>query len=482
MGFPMRKLILLLLCSLLAACGGGASVSPVTPIAPASVFPDMRNIFSKVCGNDTVIQTVHSVDLNNDGRPDLILDAWCDLNGQKLSNWPIGSTYNGPIPNTVIALLQKADGTFEIGNKQVFGTDILALEGDWGTPAIGDFNNDGRPDIAFSTSKEDGRAPVTFSDGTNNFSSHVQVLLSSSTIYSLHTLGEAGPSIRLNVVKDNQNRDLLVFGDNAYQYTNRWVSYSYSSITNGLALFSYNNSNYLVNQIYGNNQLGVNLLKQINNAWTSIDTFLLPNMRQVDTYAAQYGVNGYTKQYLITINDVDWLTPSIYSGCVISNSNNEKTIAVVFEGIKLNQRYTGQLLEFGDPNLGPYIGQLMLINIQNDRITTVTTPSNMSVDKYFGQICADVNNDKSQDIIITRWNDGVGVTPYIFMNHSGTFTPVSSNNIPVSPDYYRGNSSYVTDLYNDGNVVLIYYPLLGVKSTYTGEIKLQLYKNNGSWN
>ena len=487
----MKKSILIL-SLVLAGCGGGGdgtspisapTIAPAVAVAPIdNTFPDMRNIFSKLCGNSTVVQTLEKVDLNNDGRPDIILGAWCDLNGQKLAGWPIGSLYNGPVPNSVIALLQKADGTFEIGNQQLFGSDIMALEGTWPSPAIGDFNNDGRPDLAFSTNKEDGRSPVTFSDGTNNFTSHIQILLSSpNNTYKLHTIGEPTVSARLHIIKDNLNQDVLVFNDVAYKYTNKWTTYSYNSIISKLTLFAHNSSNYIVSAIYNNTQLGIKLMKQINNVWTDLDQFLFPNMRLVETYDAKYGVNGYTKQNLITINDVDWLIPSITSGCVISNSNNEKTIALIFEGIKLSKKYTGQLLEFGY-DLGPYIGQIMLINIQNEKMISITSPSDLSVDKYFAQICANVNNDNLQDIIITRWNDGVGAIPYIFINNNGTFAPVSLSKLPTSPEYYKGNSSFFADLDNDSKVDLIYYPLLGVKPDYTGEIRLKLHKNNGAWN
>jgi hypothetical protein len=326
----MKKSILIL-SLVLAGCGGGGTGTPVPTVntAPAivsteNIFPDMRNIFSKLCGNSTVIQTLEKVDLNNDGRPDIILGAWCDLNGQKLANWPVGSLYNGPVPNSVIALLQKSDGTFELGNQQLFGSDLLVLEGTWPSPAIGDFNNDGRPDLAFSTNKEDGRSPITFSDGTNNFTSHVQVILSSpNNTYKLHTIGDPTVSARLHVIKDNSNQDVLVFNDVAYKFTNKWISYSYNSIISKLTLFAHNSSNYIVSAINNNTQLGVELMKEINNVWTNLDTFLFPPIRQVDTYDAKYGQYGYTKQNLMTINDVDWLIPSINSGCVINNSNNE---------------------------------------------------------------------------------------------------------------------------------------------------------------
>lgn len=476
----MKKLILML-SLVLAGCGGGGGSPTTAPSTPAAVvsndniFPDMRGIFSKLCGNSTLVQTLQNVDLNNDGRTDIILGAWCGLPEQK-----VGSVYNGPVVNSVIALLQKSDGTFEIGNQQIFGTDILALEGSWPAPAIGDFNNDGRPDMAFSTNKEDGRAPVTYSDGTNNFTSHIQVLLSSpNNMYTLHTIGDPTVSARLHVMKDNTNQDILVFNDIAYKYTNKWISYPYTSIMDKLTMYAQNNINYIVSAIYSNPDLGFKLMKQINNVWTVIDSFLFPKMLLVDTYDAKYGTNGYTKQLLITINNTDWLIPSIGSGCVINNTATEKTIALTFEGIKLNKRYNGQLLEFGS-DLGPYVGQIMLINIQNDKIVSVTTPSELSVDKYFALICANANNDNLQDIIITRW--GERETPYIFINNNGVFTKVLTNNLPVSPDYYYGNSSFFADINNDGKVDLIYYPLLGVKPDYTGEIRLMLHKNNGTWN
>ena len=477
MGFPMRKLTLII-SLFITACGGGGGSTPSSPTVATEIFPDMRPIYSQMCGNSTLIQAVVPVDLNNDGKTDLLLDAWCDLTGLNLASFPVGSTYNGPIKNTAIALLQQNDGTFIIGNKQIFGYDTLAFEGSWSNPIIGDFNNDGKPDIAVSNSMEDGRTPVTYSNGTSNMDAHVQVLLSSPTTYQLYSIGTAGASINLSVVKDSQNRDMLLFGDVAWVYNNGWNSITYNTPTVSLTQFISNNINFMAGEILDNSTLGISLYQQINNLWSQIDAYTFANTQYVTVYDPKYGANYNTQQLLTTINGVDWLIPSIEDGCMIRKGATN-TFAVMFQGLKMNTRYVGQQLNFSDSNLGTYISMVLLVDIMNGRITNVSA-TNMQAIGYFSIQCIDMNNDSSTDIVINRWLDGGTLQPDVYMNKSTTFSQTQV--LTSNTNNYKGTTTVVTDLYKTNNPVVIYYPLLGLNPNYTGDVRLMLYKNNNNWN
>jgi hypothetical protein len=91
---------------------------------------------------------VEAADLNGDGIPDLAVT--CLITGR----------FGIPTSAYLLILPGKGDGTFDAGNEYTFaGTP-------WAVLAIGDFNQDGKPDIAVATGNT---LTVFLNDGTANF-------------------------------------------------------------------------------------------------------------------------------------------------------------------------------------------------------------------------------------------------------------------------------------------------------------------------
>jgi hypothetical protein len=87
----------------------------------------------------------------------------------------IGLATDGPTPNRLVILSQDAMGQFHVATPEFLATgESPVLAGESRQTAVGDVNGDGFPDIAYSTSKEDGR------DGNADNKAQATVLLSDS--------------------------------------------------------------------------------------------------------------------------------------------------------------------------------------------------------------------------------------------------------------------------------------------------------------
>ena len=503
----MKKL-LLLLSIVIAGCGGGgsgnntATPNAVSPQAMAlsqtesdqyfiekqNAFPDLTVIYNSLCGNSTQIQFITPVDLNGDGKTDILAVAFCDLNGQKLKNYPYGSEYHGPMPTSLITLLQKNDGTFELSNRQLFGKDIVDVAG-FGKPAIGDFNNDGKPDIVIGSRLEDGRAFVTMLDGSSSWDSPVAVIMSTSTNkYTIEFLPK-GMNNSVPVFKDTDGRDVFQASNSVWRYDNgTWIrKQPFNNLTGDARFFSNSNGNYSITSIWGELGIGVSLLKQVGSDWITQHNFTMGNIKKVDVYAPDFGNNGYSTQYLLTINNTDWLMPSVSDMC-LANINGKQYIFAVLDGYKMHDRYNGSLItlpsnvsSYQTVSRDDYSQQLYIALVENEKITYVAAPTfSTQLNNFLGEgnglNCSDMNNDRITDVVFNRW--GANPTPYVFLNNNNTLAKVDDNNIPkASVDYNSGGSSTMIDLNNDGKIDLIYYPSQGydVNSKVSGSGRFQLF-------
>ena len=100
------------------------------------------------------LQMVSLLDLNADGKKDILAHFWH-------GNYNAGPDYYGEVPNKLMAFLQDDNRSFTLANKQIFGTEDVDLAGSASRKqAIGDFNADGYPDVAYAMNREDGRPGV----------------------------------------------------------------------------------------------------------------------------------------------------------------------------------------------------------------------------------------------------------------------------------------------------------------------------------
>ena len=132
-------------------------------------MPSLAGEYATLPGSNSVAIDLNAIDLNGDGKPELIGQLY-----QMMT--PIGLPSDGPTPNRLVILSQDASGHYRIATSDFLANGVApVLAGESRQTAVGDVNGDGFPDIAFSTSQEDGR------DGNSNNKAQATVLLSDPT-------------------------------------------------------------------------------------------------------------------------------------------------------------------------------------------------------------------------------------------------------------------------------------------------------------
>jgi len=145
------------------------SIEQVFSDEPSTISIDLED-FPQSDNPAMTLQMVSLLDLNADGKKGISAHFWHN-------NWNAGPDYYGEVSNKLMAFLQDDNRSFTLANKQIFGTADVDLAGSASRKqAIGDFNADGYPDVAYAMNREDGRPAVH--PGTPNWGSLPIVVLS----------------------------------------------------------------------------------------------------------------------------------------------------------------------------------------------------------------------------------------------------------------------------------------------------------------
>lgn len=497
----MKKLIVTGFILAISGCGGGGSPSdPVSTIATTTtstvlaapvverqyflekseLLPDLRPYFDQLCGNDTQVGDFLVVDLEGNGKNDFVISLWCGLN-QSL----YGTAYNGPVKNTLIIVKQKNDGTFYVANQEYFGKDIVPMSGAGGTGAIayGDFNNDGKVDVAFARHKEDGRSLVIYQDGTTNFSAYPQVLMSTKTGYELQTIPYYLVNNTVQVFKNYNNIDEIVVGGNNFAYVNNtWIRKGdFTYFDNSSTTFNKNGSNYLLSQIGDNENFGVMLSKQTSTGFKSISKFSLGAIGYANFYDPNFGNSGPIKQTLVNIKGEYWFWTAITNSCYAGSKGDTSTFFVIIEGVRLKNYIEGKTYVYGVDIINhDYVGRVMKVVTQGDSIVSMDWDS--EVITYNKNIeCVNVNMDNNIDYVVNRWLDNtnnplnVTTNPYVYLNNGLQNVKVSDSKFPTASGLYKGQTSYLIDINNDGKPDLVYLPGEFKDKNYSGPVRIQIF-------
>jgi len=481
----MKKLCALSALTLTACGGGGGSTPQNTSISstPSSVavpepvyYQEVKNAIPSLatyykslpCGRSANVYLMPSIDANNDKRKDLLAMLWCE-NANTV-------THNNPGTNLVVSLIQNNDGTFRLGNQELFGKDIINLHGNLGEhndAAVGDFNNDGRQDIALSPTLEDGRYFVVYADGGNNWDSHPVVILSQPDgTYKFEQLPYKGTLSSVIVIREN-NVDKIAISEYIWSYENqKWVGTPANTKNHFIDTTTQYFDNNLVTQVFDGKVMGLEVGPVNNNTFIRKHFYEISSLRTVKIYGSN--VVGDQDFSITTIDGVDWVMPAIPTSCSIPVGNGEILYFVDFQGIKLSEKYNGQKLEWtipgknGNVTWDNYYTKVLGFRISGNKITRLdTTAFNTEYKTTYGLSCTDVNADNQKDLILYRWGHNQEKSA-IWLNKNSTFTEVPANKIPNISTIYGGHHSLITDLDGDNKAEIIYTPGLGYKSDYAG--------------
>lgn len=478
----MKKLCVLSALTLTACGGGGGSDTTSKPTVlsvPANTTPqevvyykELKNLmpslslyYDKTCGKEANSFILPSIDANKDGKQDLFIVLWCGVP-------TAGMVYEGPVKNTVISLIQNNNGTFRLGNQELFGRDFIEITGSMGEGAdvgVGDFNGDGRSDIAFSPSLEDGRKFYFLPEGGHSWETNMTIFISKPDgTYNIDIVGEKATYESLSIVK-GKDRDMFISGGRIWSYeNNQWKGIVLNYKTDRTTMFF---DNYMTSNVYDGRSIGWQIGKVENNNFTRTEYLHLSDLKSVPVYSDN--IKGDTNESLATIDGVDYLMPGFNSVCTIQN-NTETIIVAEFQAIKLLEKYVGQKLEWSTPgkngnvDWSNYVTHIMAYKVSNGKLSKLDIPEfNKDITNTHYISCTDMNADNRKDVVVYRWGHKQE-KPTVFLSTATGFTEVSSSKIPEVSTLYQGHNVLVTDLNSDGKTEIIYGPGLGYKKDYAG--------------
>lgn len=488
----------------LAGCGGGGGSQPsantdtnskvTTTSAPPEVvyfreiknaIPSLSAYYDRTCtGINAHLFIAPAVDLNKDNRKDLLIVLWCSVPTN-------GMVQEGPSKNTLISLIQNNDGTFRLGNQELFGKNFIELSGQIGEPqriGIGDFNGDKNPDIIFSTSWEDGRYGFS-KDGIYSWDSWPDALMSQSdNTYKLERFGNRGDSSYVTLIKGT-DRDIFSNGSYIWSFQNQtWsksqIYFSSNSETNVLTKASIFLDNENVTMPLENKDSFGWLLGKVNLTegygipnkhyrYTNSDKLVLADIKQVWITSSERNADQF--QPMGTIDNVEYLMPSYNSSCSFTEGS-DTYVAAEFFAVKLKERYVGQPLSWqsasnpsGNVSYQNGVSRIHLFKINNGKILRITNPVlDQDITNAHYVNCRDVNGDKKIDIVVYRLGHKQEKSIIFLHNGNGNFSEVSPNKIPDVPTVYHGHHVMFNDLNNDGQTEILYGPGQGYPVGYAG--------------
>lgn len=491
----MKKLCVLSALTL-TACGGGGdspapqnsstSANPTSTVVREPVYytevknaiPSLATFYKSLpCGSKANVYMMPTIDANNDKRKDLLVMLWCENNSSV--------THNGASTNVIISLLQNNDGTYRLGNQELFGKDSISLHGVLGEhndAAVGDFNNDGKQDIALSPTLEDGRYFVIYEGGGNNWDSYPIVLLSQPDgTYKFEQLPYKGTLNSVIVIREN-NTDKISISEYIWSYQNQqWKAERASDRNHKIDTTTAFFDNNLITQVFTDQNFGLEVGTVNSNNFSRKDYHQISTLQSVKVY--DNTVVGDQMFSLATIDGVEWLMPAIPTSCTIPIGNGEILYFVDFQGIKLSEKYTGQKLTWTTPGKNGnvtwenYYTKVLAYRVSSDKITRLDTKVfDTEYKTTYGLSCLDMNADNQKDVVLHRWGSNQEKS-IVWLNKNSIFTQVSENKIPNINSNYHGHHTFIADLDGDNKAEIIYSPGLGYKEGYAGLFDdYQVYK------
>lgn len=467
----MKKL-LLLLSIVIAGCGGGGGNTPtgspietittpqinlVSTAANLPVFnntpillPNLRAKYDSLCGSVVSVQNAIPIDLNNDGKKDLVFNLWCRHAGE---------LYYGPTVNSLVALIQLPDGSFVDKTKEIFGSDMVDIGGVGYGYATEDFNGDGYNDIVFAVSREDGRANEG-GESKNMMAETVSLMSDGKGHYSQIKFGlpKWGGDVRLT--KDSNGKNMVIVISSGYSNPEVW---SFNGKWNQVTSYDWLEPNYvimgstIINKF--SNGAKLEIWNLINGIWSRITEYpYLSTKTKNITITPRVGLP--YNENIFTLDNNDYLDMGgLYEGCSLKRTRNgPKEVIYSFLGRLIPGRYTGQTVTTGystDYNSGfPTLKLIALGVTEQSKSFNPVTLATIELDgNHYHMECEDLNGDGLDDIIIRN----TGFYPVIFINDgNGNFKKIDSKFLPKKP--YSSSEIYV-DIDGDGVKDLLYFPI-----------------------
>jgi hypothetical protein len=457
---------LAVMSSLYGCSGGSGPTAPINsvpettnpaiaiPVATAGIFeaaptelPIFNDYFipkSDTCTGAPSIVSV--VDLNKDGRKDLVVHMWCGL-------MTAGLPKTDPTPDSLIVFIQRSNGKFEYANEEVFGTKDVRFQSATRKVSIADFNNDGYLDLAYATNMEDGRQVNT--SGSTQYATPAIMLSTGNGKYKIDKIGEPGWYHSVDAVKNNSGGyDVLFsgFGSSqpAFRYSNgSWQAVtSYPKVSGGTFKFSPEGTIVVTSATpdwtQNHNPASMIKLELSNNSWVKTGESIIQG-----TYVPYVTwQNSLASVFATSTDNALHVSAGYDESCFLKLTPTETVYVARYSAEVLPPNYTGSTPAV--QGSVPFISRFdtFKVNQSFEKMPSIITNEDLSAGFSFFS-CKDVNNDGYEDIVVASLNKQ-GTPVFYINNKQGKLVKVDTTDFPKAPDSYGTSTNLYEDLNNDG--------------------------------
>lgn len=471
-----------------------AAVSPAVaqqiPIASADTpyfqevvgaIPDLKPIYDQYV-KPVVVQMV-PIDLNADGLDDLLLHLWVFNFG--------GPANNDPCQNRLIALIYKPGGTFvdETATRISGTTDI---QGCSRHEAVLDLNADGRQDVVFAVSQEDGR---NWTDAETQLIALNAALVSRPDgQYAIERYGNALMHAGISLPRAEDGNALVATssysGGGLTDVFRRAANGTWEPVNAGLPTMHANFSQFyrddgtegpsdrLIKTATAPNNFDLGgALRDALGQWHE-----LPDLRFFEypgTVIVHSWAGGYGSTPVVRIGDEYAATGSFNRECEFRFfPGGPLSVVTRMQVGMMPVPYSGptQVVEEGSlisvsllRGFRVVDGALAVVplNIAGDRTREVNTNIHR---------CQDVNADGYDDVVV--YDYGAAGIPDVYVNNrKGGLRNIGTAAFPVPPvDWGGQGTSLLHDFDHDGKVDYLSCPCNAVSSNFGNDVSYHFYK------
>jgi hypothetical protein len=431
-------------------------------------IPDLNSYYQQV-GNYAFSTVLNRIDLNKDGRADLVLHLW-------RFGYSPAIDINAPVPNRLVALVSQTDGTFKDKTQEIFGTNIVDLAGGASRKArIADLNNDNYPDLVYALNREDSRPNINNNLGNES----VAIISNGDGTYKMVPFGDKNFHHSVEILKTTDGRFRVVFENNEeYVYSNGFFTKSNSIPTRGGGTFHFfkNNSsfqNYLItdqNVLNNTSPSYLGLFKFSGSSWNLDSKYEWTTYRNIN-YVEFNG--DISTNRVINYQGKEYISGGFFESNSIKLYPNTEPIPVVHFATSYIQGGT-QGKSSINSNQTQAWSKLMAFNLQGGELVEqpiFSNPEGPFNINFFD--VKDLNGDGFDDLATYPYIDGG--QPRVYLNNqSGNLNLIASNKFPSLSIGNNYNSAFF-DFDGDKIEDLLFFPGNGC-STGSPCTKWLLYK------